>query len=152
MVQAISLTLFPRNYAFSLKGDFWGSVWAKIGAPHWAFMSHLNGFLAGRGMFIGWNSLSSVNSCLLEWGAEEDPLSARINESESARATAINQNSLILLNMSLSAKVAVIGGSFLSALISLMDRTLIVGALDRWGVLMKTPASTRSRHCNGWVF
>ena len=98
------------------RGYFWGSAWAEIGAPHWAFISRLNGSLreeelkrgrkqvstrninsgSTRVTDIGLSSLSffsgSMNSSLLEWGVEEE-VSASGNESKSVRATAIDQNS-----------------------------------------------------------
>ena len=47
---------------------------------------------AQESLLIGWSSLSSVNSSLLEEEARE-AVSARRNESESAKATAIDQSS-----------------------------------------------------------
>ena len=52
---------------------------------------------AQESLLIDWNSLScfsgSVNSSLLELGAEEDAVSTSRNESENERATAIDQSS-----------------------------------------------------------
>ena len=85
----------------------------------------LNGSLMKKGIFIGWSSLSLVNSSLLEWRAEEDAVSAKRNESESAKATAINQSPLGLFSR------------------------LIIAALDRWGVLTRAIVSTSSGHFDG---
>ena len=37
----------------------------------------------------------------------------------------------------------------LSALIGLINSVLIIGMLDRWGVLTRAPAKTSSGYCNG---
>ena len=90
-----------------------GSAWAKIGAPHYAFISRLNSSSTRRraearaGMkvraweistvrsqellLISWNFLSSVNSSLPEWEAKE-AMSASGNRSGSARAIIIDQS------------------------------------------------------------
>ena len=121
----------------------------------------LNGSLVGGGVSIGWSSLSSVNSFLLDWRAEKEAVSASSNESKSMKAIAINQSSW-----------------------NLFSRLIVVDALDRRMVnrrlgnsksasqvllsFIKTvwlssfftkekkaparaPASTRSGHFNGWV-
>ena len=39
--------LRQTSWMQACRGCSWGSAWVKIGAPHWAFISRLNDFLAG---------------------------------------------------------------------------------------------------------
>ena len=57
-----------------------------------------------------------------------------------------------ILNMSLSTKTTVIGGSSLSILIGLINSMLIVGALYHWEVLTKAPASISFGHFDGKIW
>ena len=94
------------------------------GASRWVQKISIAG--AQKSLLIGWNSLScfsgSVNSSLLKWGAEEDVVSMKKNESESTKTTAIDRSSWGLFSR------------------------LIVAALDRWRVLTRATASTSSNY------
>ena len=92
---------WPRPLAQSYFRAFMHLAWRitlkaplepKLGLPIEPSGAVLNGFLVGGGVFIGWSSWSSVNSLLLDWGAEEEAASASGNESKSVRATTIDQS------------------------------------------------------------
>ena len=133
----------------------------KLGLPIEPSGAILNGSLVGEGVFIGWSSLSFVNSSLLEWEAEEDAMSTRKNESESAKATVIDWSSWGLFNRLI--------------VVDALDRRMVnrrlrdsKGALEvplssietarsssfftkKKRALTRAPASTRFGHFDGWV-
>ena len=93
-VQLESLALAMSKWSLHLRGCSRGSTWAGIGALNWAFKSRLNGSSVEKG---------AEAECLLvealEWGAEE-AVSASGNESEGAKATAIDQSSSAIASTS----------------------------------------------------
>ena len=141
-----------------LNGSLVGRVEARAGMRVRA--REISTVGAQESLLISWSSLSSVNSSLLEWGAT-GAVSTRRNESESAKATAIDQSSWDLFSRLI--------------VLDALDRRMVNRRLgDSKGALQvplssietarsssfftegkraptRAPASTRSSYFNGWV-
>ena len=118
---------------------------------------------SARATDISYSSMSSVNSSLLEWGAEE-ALSASGNGGESVRATAIDwglrataSTSSGHFNGGVGSKSTWHSRDWCESATTINQRfwslfgRFIVAALDWWRVSTRATTSPRSGHCIGKI-